>query len=427
MTTIYALLQLVYAVIIMVLLLDFNPSQLSPQKRAAAVSYAAFVLAVNGIVKYFFPQLYGSLYLFIAQIPVYIGFRLFSRYKGIKLFFVLLSTIVFSTPAIILSLTLRTYYTSSPSVLFCARLLCNTIMALLIYKFFKANFNYMLENCESRQFRAFCIIPVLGYLHTYARTGYNFNQTYAKSGFWVLMIPSIMVFTSYILLAHIFHTTREKQVLENENHLLQMMQDSAERYLEELQSKQEQTVIYRHDMRHHLSLIGLFAAENNMEKIKNYIDTAQADIDALMPKRFCENETANLILFAFHERAQKEAIVLCADVKLPNTLSVSDTELCTLLSNALENALTAVKQVENKELRRIFVRIFIKDDKLFLSTENAYNGEVKMDGGLPKSIQKEPGHGLGIKSIIKIAEHYDGMYSFSAAHQIFTFQLILPL
>jgi len=38
---------------------------------------------------------------------------------------------------------------------------------------------------------------------------------------------------------------------------------------------------YRHDMRHHFTLLQVLAAENNLAKIQQYLNTAQKDIEGL--------------------------------------------------------------------------------------------------------------------------------------------------
>jgi sensor histidine kinase regulating citrate/malate metabolism len=187
------------------------------------------------------------------------------------------------------------------------------------------------------------------------------------------------------------------------------------------------TVIYRHDMRHHLSLIGGFATEGDLQKINEYLASTEAAIDALTPVRYCENETVNLIISSFETRAKKEHVVLHANAKIPVYLGVNDTELCALLSNALENAITAAAQVEDEKLRKVYIRAVINGSKLVISTENAYEGKIEMEGELPKSKNTEAGHGFGIKSMVAIVERHGGLYSFETEGGVFVLHLMLPL
>lgn len=197
--------------------------------------------------------------------------------------------------------------------------------------------------------------------------------------------------------------------------------------LNALRQMQNNTVIYRHDMRHHLSLIGSFAADGDLEKIKEYLSSTEAAIDAMTPVKYCENETVNLILSSFVNKAKKANVNLHTNVKLSENLKINDTELCSLLSNALENAITAAGILEEEGLRKVYFHTVINDDKLVISTENAYVGEIEMDGDLPKSSKKEAGHGFGIRSMIDIVERHGGLYSFETEGGIFILRLMLPL
>ena len=56
---------------------------------------------------------------------------------------------------------------------------------------------------------------------------------------------------------------------------------------------------------------------------------------------YCENEAVNLILSSFAGRARNKEIEIQIQCAIPAELTVSESDLCVLLSNALENALHA--------------------------------------------------------------------------------------
>lgn len=61
--------------------------------------------------------------------------------------------------------------------------------------------------------------------------------------------------------------------------------------------------------------------------------------------------------------------------------------------------------------------------KLLIFVENPYEGEVRVEDGLPQS--DKVGHGFGVKSITAIVEKYNGLYSFDAANGLFTLRIVL--
>ncbi|MBB2184136.1 sensor histidine kinase [Lachnospiraceae bacterium MD1] len=279
---------------------------------------------------------------------------------------------------------------------------------------------------STRSCLLFGAVPLLYYLFDYATTIYT-NLLYTGAREAVQFAPSVIC-TFYLVFVLLYTNEFQKQsIAQRERDILISQLQQSQLELDIMRQMQNNTIIYRHDMRHHLSLIGGFAAEGDLQKIKDYLASTVADIDSLTPVRYCENETVNLILSSFVTRAKRYRVLLQTDVKLPRELGVNDTELCALLSNALENAIAAAAQLEDEKLRKVYFHAIINGDKLVISTENAYVGEIHIDGELPMSSKKEAGHGFGIKSIVAIVERYGGLYSFETEGGVFIMQIMIPL
>ncbi len=279
---------------------------------------------------------------------------------------------------------------------------------------------------STRSCLLFGAVPLLYYLFDYATTVYT-DILYTGARGAVQFTPSVICTFYLVFVLQYYNESHKQEVAQRERDIFASQLQQAQVELDTMRQMQKGTAIYRHDMRHHLSLIGGFAAEGDLQKINEYLAVTEADIDALTPVRYCENDTVNLILSSFETKAKKERVVLHADVKLPEELGINDTELCSLLSNALENAIFAAAQVEDERLRKVYIHAVINGHKLVLSTENAYVGTIEMEGELPRSMNKEAGHGFGIKSMISIVERHGGLYSFETEGGVFILQLMLPL
>ena len=105
------------------------------------------------------------------------------------------------------------------------------------------------------------------------------------------------------------------------------------------------------------------------------------------------------------------------DAKLPRELSVSDTELCAVLSNALENALRAVSDQPEAD-RWVTLYCGVRLGKLLVEIQNPCAEGLVMRDGLPVS---------GCRSIQTIAERRGGLCEFRARGGIFSMQLMLPV
>ena len=183
--------------------------------------------------------------------------------------------------------------------------------------------------------------------------------------------------------------------------------------------------MYRHDMRHHLSLIGWYLSNGDYESTEKYVKLAQEDIENITPTRYCKNNTVNLILSSFAVKAKKKGVVFSVDAQLPQSLSISETELCALLSNSLENAIEAAALVEDEQFRKVRISCQTHKGNLLIFIENSFTGKVIMENGLPQSSRE--GHGLGVKSMSMIVEKYNGYCSFETKGEIFITRIVLPL
>lgn len=299
----------------------------------------------------------------------------------------------------------------------------------VVYYFLKRYVDGSVRQLMERSKRScllFGAVPLLYYLFDYSTTVYT-DLLYSGAKGAVQFMPSLIC-TFYFVSILLYYNEAQKQAqAQRERDIFVSQLQQAQSELDAMRQMEKNTVIYRHDMRHHLSLLGGFAADGDIQKIKEYLTSTEADIDALTPACYCENETVNLILSTFEARAKKEGVILCVDVKLPEALGVNDTELCSLLSNALENAITAAAQVKDEKLRKVYVRAVVNDHKLLISTENAYVGKIEMEGELPKSKSKEARHGFGIKSMVAIVERHGGLCSFEREGGVFVLGLLLPL
>lgn len=272
----------------------------------------------------------------------------------------------------------------------------------------------------------FGAVPLLYYLFDYTTAVYT-NLLYSGAREAVQFTPSVICTFYLVFVLQYYNESHKQEMAQRERDIFASQLQQAQIELDTMRQMQKGTAIYRHDMRHHLSLIGGLAADGDLLKINEYLAATEADIDALTPIRYCENEIVNLILSSFEAKAKKERVAIHTEVRLPEELCLNDTELCSLLSNALENAITAAAQIEDEKLRKVYIQALINGGKLVISTENAYVGKIEMDGELPKSNNNEAGHGFGIKSMVSIVERHGGLYSFEAEGGVFILRLMLPL
>ena len=181
---------------------------------------------------------------------------------------------------------------------------------------------------------------------------------------------------------------------------------------------------YRHDLRHHMQFLAGCIENGRTEQALGYIRSVCSEIEAGKVTAYCENEAANLIFSAFADRAAKAGVQFTVQAGISQALPVSESDLCVLLSNALENALhAAVRCREAGQGAFIETTGHEKGKKLFLQITNSCLPDVQFREGIP--VTDRTGHGLGVRSICAISERYGGLTSFAAKDGQFTLRVML--
>jgi hypothetical protein len=262
-------------------------------------------------------------------------------------------------------------------------------------------------------------VPLFYYLFDYTTAIYT-DVLYRGTKWAVQFMPSTISIFYFVFVILYYTETKKQAILQREWDMLDTQFRLAQTEFATLKQLQQNAASYRHDMRHHFALLQGLASTGHIEEVNAYLQTAQSDMDAITPIRFCENETVNLILSAFATKAKQAGILLTLDAKLPDSLSFSDTELCSLLSNALENAIHACENITDSRERSITLRMYSKNTKLCIDIRNSYEIEPVFHQDLP--ISTKQGHGFGTKSMAHIVEKHGGVFQFGIKDGWFIFQ-----
>lgn len=304
--------------------------------------------------------------------------------------------------------------------------LCYTLSIFLLFFLLRRCFvraAYSTMTYSPRSLLLFGSLPLAYYLFDYATTVYS-NILYIGSHAIHEFLPTVLILF-YVLFLTAYHTqSQERAQAELRRSMLEAELKQSKLELENLRQIETKTALYQHDMRHHLNAIGSYLTANNPGQAEEYIKTVRADLDAITPKQFCAHEIINLLCSSFSEKAERSGVILNIQANFPKNLPFSDTELCSVLSNSLENAMQAVTALPCEQ-KWIHLYGTIKQQKLLLEVQNPYAGKLVLEQGFP--ISKNPGHGYGCRSMDAIARQHHGLCSFEAEHGIFTFRMILPM
>lgn len=273
---------------------------------------------------------------------------------------------------------------------------------------------------QSSELISFEIIPIFYYIFDYVSTVYT-QLLYVGNRITVEFTPFLLCICYFVFCTVYFKQYEEKQHIETNNKLMYMKQTQVEKEMTLMEENEKKIVLIRHDMRHFLNNILNDLENNQNEHAIDYIHTLFDSLDQTVRKQYCLNNTINMIIASYENRIQEGNIDFHYQLSVPKKSAISDIDLTSILSNALENALKAVLLL--KDYRFIQLTIEEKCGKLLISVENNYLNEPIFVDGIP--ISKEKNHGFGSQSIVYTVDKLNGNCQFSVNNHRFILRIVI--
>lgn len=233
------------------------------------------------------------------------------------------------------------------------------------------------------------------------------------------LISRIMIGAATLLLcrsiAKDYRTFQEKKQM-NEQLRLQ------KKYYDALTTAVSNDQFVRHSLKHHLIMIQGFLKNENIEALRKYCADLEIRFADIKNIPYTGNAVADGLLYHYASVAEKEKIHFTVYCKLDD-LSITDADLCCLLGNALDNALSACKDYMGEKY--ISLASEREQNMLLLTIDNSFDGVLLMEDGKILSRKQEIKDGSGIRSMEQICAKYDGACRFHAEGEQFEASFML--
>ena len=182
---------------------------------------------------------------------------------------------------------------------------------------------------------------------------------------------------------------------------------------------------WRHDYRNHIQTMKAYAASENWDAIKRYLDLLDDDLTTVDTVIKTGNPMTDAILNSKISLANARDVKVIADACIPVKLNLSEIDLCCIIGNLFDNAIEAsMKLPEDQRVIRLYMDL--RNTQLYLSMTNFTAGKkMKKEGKLFRSTKGE-GHGFGLVRIDAIVERLDGYISRNSEDGAFTTEILLP-
>lgn len=234
---------------------------------------------------------------------------------------------------------------------------------------------------------------------------------------FIIRIFSILyALLTLLLRTRILETSKLKQDLLIMDELLY----SEKKQYDSMRNELEIINLKTHDLRQQLSNISYKLTNQELESLHAAIEVYDATFKT-------GNEILDVILYKKQLYCEKEKIRMSCIANGECLSFISPTHLYSLLSNAIENAIEAVRSLSNEEKKVISIFIGEENGIVTVHVTNYFQSELIIKDQLPQTSKKDKKHhGFGIKSMRHIAEQYNGTLSFHTENDIFYLHIYFP-
>lgn len=226
-------------------------------------------------------------------------------------------------------------------------------------------------------------------------------------------ISKVMLVPAFVLMTMIIYWILKVSISEHENkqvsYILSKQLETQVGYYEKINNIYTEFRSFRHDFKNHLLCLRSLLAENEVENALEYMN----DIEKMSYTEKKNYDTGNIIADALlndkNEKAAEANSHITFSGYVPTT-GITNSDLCTIMANALDNAIEACAKDSSGSPKEITVESDFKQGYFFFRATNPIfeKVDIKNDNEIKTSKENKEFHGFGVSNIVKTAKKYSG-------------------
>lgn len=182
----------------------------------------------------------------------------------------------------------------------------------------------------------------------------------------------------------------------------------------------------KHDIHHFVGVINALTEENKFIELKAFLQEYSEKTKIEQLPVFCENIVANSIIGYYYLKAKKYDIQFESICIIDRQFIISDSDLCIILGNSLENSIYACIHMGEHENRYVDIKTRTIKGQILFQVKNSYIGSIKMIDGHYVSSKADIAHGFGIGNINRVVVSYGGFMNIEHNEREFTLMIAIP-
>ena len=298
-----------------------------------------------------------------------------------------------------------------------------TLMVFAVIKQFVAKEG---TNMDGATFMLYMVLPLssIGIMFSIAFCNIDFgNVTLAK---YCLAIFCILLMAGNGT-AFYAYNRYAKLCMEREiNKRTVLMQEMELENYKKINQANDKYMELLHNSNHYMRTVYGLLEQDNKDEAINIMDSVLTEYEEGELIEYSTNSILNTILSEYYDKSKTNHIEFNIFVEPGfNIECVESMDLVAMVSNLISNAYEAALKSDEKKIK---VQMYMQNDGSFIiiKIENSFSGEIVSQGDRLLTTKKDGNiHGVGIESVEKVAEKYDGWVSTSWGNKSFRTMLVL--
>lgn len=242
---------------------------------------------------------------------------------------------------------------------------------------------------------------------------FNFNAT-----------PKLSFTSSTLLLMIVFKTIKDIKEKSEENVLKEKI-DMQYKYYLNLQESQNKVKKLYHDMNNHILCINSMSTDK--EDINKYIDNIRKELNQFKEVHNTGNMILDIILNEKQNICNENNIDLTCDVNFSKCNFIEMTDVCSIFSNILDNAIEACNKT-SMDKKYIKIRGTLVKSYYVIRCENSKINKLEIKNSKIITSKKDKFiHGIGLKSVKSSLKKYNGDLEIEDFKNKFLLQIYIPI
>lgn len=232
------------------------------------------------------------------------------------------------------------------------------------------------------------------------------NKVVVSQKIFFQLIFLVVAFGILAQMAMVIFLIVSRNVYQEKEQLLSKYLNEQQKHYEYLELRERKTKKFRHDLRHHMYMLQTLNREKEYDKLQEYLEMMNGEIEAFGKAICVNNGIVDAILNKFASEAETKGIALQVTGHFPSKCHVSAFDLCIIFSNLLSNALEA-EQESGGDTILVTCKHTVED--IVISVENDSVGKrIEKNGRLETSKKDKRNHGFGLENVRECVKRNEG-------------------